>query len=53
MSAKKCEHATAEFSNRASAKALAERLTNKTGLLHVCKKFGVMWIATCLLFDDY
>lgn len=48
--AKQCEHASAEFSTRKSAQACADHLSKKTGILHVVKKFGVMWIATCNLF---
>jgi len=50
---KKCEHASAEFSGRKLAQSLADRLSDKTGTLHVVKRYGVMWIATCYVFDDY
>ena len=50
---KKCEHSSAEFASKNVAKSVAERKTKETGILHVVKKFGPMWIATCFLFDDY
>lgn len=48
---KQCEHVSAEYASRAVAQSVANNFTTKTGILHVVKRLGVMWIVTCNYFD--
>ncbi len=51
MATEKCEHDLTAAHSRVAAQANADELTRKTGILHVVKKWGSLWIATCNYFE--